>query len=141
MNKKFKNISAFTILLCYNVLKKRGELLLKNFKSVKIYIGDEFYNEYKLNKIIDNRFEYKDDSCLNIIEFTEENVKLIRENDEFLLIINSNAEEASYTLKELNYELDIKINYFDQIKEGNNLMLCYQLETNDKAIKLILEGE
>ena len=112
-----------------------------NYKSVKIYIGDELYNEYKLNKIKDNKFEYKDDSCNNIIEFTEENIRLCRENEEFSLTINSNEEKAVYTLKELNYELNIEVNYFDQIKEDKNIVLCYQLETNDKAIKLILEGE
>jgi len=113
---------------------------LNNFKSVKIFIGDVFYNEYDLKKSNDNTLVYQDDTCNNKIEFIEDNIKVTRENDEFLLIINSNKEEALYNLKELNYELTIKVNYFDQIKDSSNLIIAYQLETNDKAIKLILEG-
>lgn len=112
-----------------------------NYKRVQIFIGDELYNEYKLKQINDKSFEYQDDTCHNIIEFIDDNIKITRENEEFLLIMNNNKEEALYTLKELNYELNIKINYLDQIKENNNLIICYQLETNDKEVKLILEGE
>ena len=112
-----------------------------NYKSVKIFIGDELYNEYKLNNPTDNKFEYQDDTCNNTIEFIDDNIKLSRENDEFLLIINSSELKALYTLKELNYELNIEVNFFEKIKDNNNLIICYQLETNDKAIKLILEGE
>lgn len=114
---------------------------MKNFKKIKIYIGDEIYNEYKLNKISDNKFEYQEESTLNVVEFIEDNIKIIRESDEFLLVINSNKNEALYTLKELNYELNIQVNYFDKFYEDNNLVIGYQLETNDKAIKLVLEGE
>jgi len=114
---------------------------LNYFKSIEIYIGDEIFNNYNLIKNDNNIFEYQDDSCHNIIEFINDNVRIIRENQEFLLIINSDAIEASYKLKELNYELIINVNFFDLIKEDNNLIICYQLETNDKAIKLILKGE
>ena len=71
----------------------------------------------------------------------EEEITIIRENDEFLIVINSNNEDGVYTLKELNYELYIKVNYFDHFLDNNDLIIAYQLETNDKAIKLVLEGE
>ena len=116
-------------------------ITLSCYKKVKIYIGDEFYNEYVLKKIDESIYEYQDDSCKNKIEFINELGKITRENDEFLLEMASNQEQALYTLKELNYELDISINYFDIIKENNNLLISYQLETNDKEVRLVLEGE
>ena len=128
-------------MVCYNVLKKRGDLLLKSYKKIKIFIGDELFNEYHLNKTIDNKYEYFEDEVKNTIELTEGKIIIIRENDEFFLKINSNNEEGLYILKELNYELYIKVNYFDYFYENNDLIIGYQLETNDKAIKLILEGE
>lgn len=114
---------------------------MNKYKNIKIFIGESLYNEYKLKVLNNNIFEYVDDSCHNTIEFFSDYVKLIRENEEFLIEITSNKEEALYRLKELNYELDIKVNYFDIINEDKDLILCYQLETNDKQVKLILEGE
>ena len=114
---------------------------MSKFKNVKIIIGDECYKEYKITNITDNIFEYQDDTCLNKLEISNDKIIFIRESDEFLLIMDSTKDNAYYKLKDLNYELDIKINYFDQREEDNKLIISYQLETNDKEISLILEGE
>lgn len=129
------------MMVCYNVLKKRGELLLKCYKKIKIFIGDELFNEYSINEVSENKYEYFEDKTKNTVQLNEEEITIIRENDEFLIVINSNNEDGVYTLKELNYELYIKVNYFDHFLDNNDLIIAYQLETNDKAIKLVLEGE
>ncbi|MBQ6687382.1 MAG: hypothetical protein IJN03_02545 [Bacilli bacterium] len=111
------------------------------YNKVNIKIGNELYGSYDVHYLKDHLLEYNDDSCNTKIEIKEDEIKLIRENEEFLLIMNNTKEEAVYKLKELNYELEIKINYFDKIIEDNNLIISYQLETTDQPITLILEGE
>ena len=93
-----------------------------------------------MRKLLDNTYEYQDDSCKNIIELND-NVTLIRENAEFKLILKVNEKCALYELKEYGYNMNIEVNYFDIIKEEKALIISYQLETNDKEIKIVLEGE
>lgn len=114
---------------------------MHKYKGVKIFVGDDLFCEYKINYIKNNIIVYKDDSCINKIELLDDKYILTRENEEFLLIIDNLKEFAYYKLKELNYELDIKINYIDKYKKNANLIISYQLETNDKEIKIMLEGE
>ena len=66
MEEKYQIISANNKDVCYNVLKKRGEVILPKYKSIKILIGGEYYNEYQLD-IKGNTYQYKDESCLNKI--------------------------------------------------------------------------
>ena len=139
MEEKYQIISANNKDVCYNVLKKRGEVILPKYKSIKILIGGEYYNEYQLD-IKGNTYQYEDESCLNKIILLDEKIEFIRENDEFLLVMNNKKETAFYKLKEQNYELDIKINYFDSVVENNNLIISYQLDTTEKDISLILES-
>ena len=120
--------------------KKRGEVLT-TYKKIKIYIGDEYYNQYNIQKLNEQEFVYNDDACINKIEINSQKVTVTRESEEFLLIIESDMEDAYYKLKELNYELKININYFDFFEEDNKLIIAYQLETNDQPIKLELEGD
>lgn len=114
---------------------------MKNYKKALVYVGEELYNEYILQDNTNNKIEYKDDSCTNTIELIEDNLTIIRENEEFTLNMESKKDYALYLLKELNYELDIKINYLDYFKEEKDLIIAYQLETNDKEIRIILKGE
>ncbi len=114
---------------------------MRKFKNVKITIGDKLYKDYKINYLSDNLLEYKDDDCLNKLEILENKFTYTRESDEFLLIIDSTKETAYYKLKELNYELYIKVNYFDKRFENSKLIISYKLETTDNEISLILEGE
>ena len=109
------------------------------YKKVKISIGNRFFAEYKINNISTNTFEYQDDTCLNKIELFSDKVIFTRENAEFILVMDNTKDTAFYKLKELNYELDIKINYFDKMFEENKLILIYQLETTDNEISLTLE--
>lgn len=114
---------------------------MSKYKKVKIMIGEAFFNEYPI-KNRDNQFiEYQDDTCINTIDIKDNGILFTRENSEFLLIMDSSKETAFYKLKELNYELDIKINYFDKLIENEQMIISYQLETNDKEIRLILGGE
>lgn len=114
---------------------------MKNYKKVKIYVGDDELNRYQVTNLENKVYEFQDDTCINKIEINNDNIILTRDNEEFLLIVDKTKKDAYYKLKELNYELDIPINYFDLFEDNNNLIITYQLETNDKEIKLILEGE
>lgn len=140
MNQKKQIISANTYYVCYNV-KQKEVSSLAIYNKVTIKIGDELYGSYKITHLKEQLLEYNDDSCNNKLELHDDEIILTRENEDFLLIMNNTKEEAFYKLKELNYELQIKINYFDKIIENHKLIICYQLETNDKQITLILEGE
>lgn len=109
-----------------------------NYQNIKIFIGNELYKIYKITKTDDDTYEYYDDGAKNLIVLEPE-LSIIRENDEFKIVIKTNEKHALYKLKEYGYEMNIEINYFDYFIDNNKLTIAYQLETNDKEIKLELE--
>lgn len=113
---------------------------MPKYKSIKIFIGGDYYHEYQVDFKNNETYQYQDESCLNKIKILNDEIEFTRENDEFLLIMNNKQDNALYKLKEQNYELDIKINFFDYIVENNKLIITYQLETTDKEISLSLES-
>lgn len=114
---------------------------MNKFTKVKIAIGNELYFIGEVINSKENSIEYTDDSSKNKIEIVDDKIIYTRENNEFLLVMDNTKEYAYYKLKDLNYELDIKINYLDKRIEDNKLIISYLLETTDKEINIILEGD
>ncbi len=78
---------------------------------------------------INNNISYNDDNCLTKLFLDDK--KLIRENDNFKLIIDFNNQVCYYFLKCINKELSLPINIASLVQKDNSFKVVYFIE-NEK---------
>lgn len=108
----------------------KDDELCYDFKQVESSLIKEEHYRFTIEGI-QNDFEIKDDKCI----FT-------RENDEFKFVLDTQKEEATYLLKEIDTTFMIQVEKCEFKRKGNKYILTYQLETDDHLNKIELtKGE
>lgn len=109
--------------------------------NMKLYKDSEKYYDVKEKeaKNEDNIIEFDIENINNMFEFQDYGCLFTRENDEFRFILDTNEEEATYLLKETNTLLDIKVERCNFKRKRNQVIIEYQLETDDCLNKIELE--
>ena len=104
--------------------------------NIKLYHNEELIEQNIIN-IIDNKKQKT--FILNDIKNTINNNIFIRESNDYKFILNIEDNISTYLLKEQNILYDIKVNKSSISYKDNKIEIIYNIETNDKDIKIILE--
>ncbi len=121
--------------LCYNSSMK-WVIIIKNVK-INLKIND-FFIETK-GTLEESKLKFENDTVK--YEFNFDNLTLIRENDEFLSIIDFNKENDNnfYLLKEINKEITNNLIIKELQLKKNIVIIRYEIE--EEPFKLLLSYE
>ncbi len=114
---------------------------MNNSLSIKLYKNNDLcLNQKEVNyNLSDNRYKFILDDVQNSILIGEEQLVLVRDNQEYnlKLTINKNGQHTcEYLLKELDCYVDIMVDSAEFSFTDDFLEIYYQLETDDAFTKI-----
>lgn len=84
-----------------------------------------------------NKIEfYKDNKKIVIdgnISFDEKKLKIIKDNEDYIIVLDFQKKQCQLTLKNHKLSLDIKVMEMDYFQEENGLIFNYILETEPEV--------
>ena len=101
-------------------------------------------NQLQVNKqitgsYIDNKLNFNFDNMNHQLDFNHQ--IFTRENDEYLFTLDIINNNSQLKLKKENYNFSIPVENATLIKNDNNCLLTYLLETDDETVNLKLTWE
>ena len=109
--------------------------------KMKLYKDNDIY--YDLKDIdasfLDNILKFNVENTDNEFNLNDYGCIFTRENDEFKFALDLTCETATFLLKETDTLLDVKVERSNFKRKKNNILIEYQLETDDCLNKIELE--
>ena len=109
--------------------------------KMKLYKDDDvFYDIKDINgTFLDDILKFEVENTNNEFNLSDYGCIFTRENDEFRFILDLIEETATFLLKETDTLLDVKVERCNFKRKKNNILIEYQLETDDCLNKIELE--
>lgn len=88
-----------------------------------------------------NKITYYNDGVKNIIKFSDREILLIRESDDFLntFVFNKNNSYSNYLLKENNYDIDLGVTTIMMNILDNSIYIKYLINETDCEYEFKIE--
>ena len=133
-------MSAYFIILCYNVLEKK-ERLMKIPINYAFFQNNKCVEQEKLNAIkYNNKIVYKINDIQNIIYTNKMEYSFIRKLPDSIFTLDIAQKKATISLNS-NLIFDIKVEKLKYEFTNNKIIIEYKLETDEDLKKLIITLE
>ena len=118
---------------------KKGDYM--SLIKMKMYKDNDVYYDIKdINgTFLDDILKFEVENTNNEFNLSDYGCIFTRENDEFRFILDLIEETATFLLKETDTLLDVKVERCNFKRKKNNILIEYQLETDDCLNKIELE--
>ena len=118
---------------------KKGDIM--SLIKMKLYKDDDIYYDMKdvNGTFLDDILKFEVENTNNEFNLSDYGCVFTRENNEFRFILNLIEETATFLLKETDTLLDVKVERCNFKRKKNEILIEYQLETDDCLNKIEIE--